>query len=220
MDIQPLLQQTLTAIWQQIKPNVVRYLPFLMERTAIRNISSYISCKEELKANPLNVFVSYDHENMQGVRELVHKLRWQPGINPFFDKESLIKDIPLEDIEGWERPLLDNLHSADCAMICLSPQSIHNKRYFHTKEVPFILNKAKQEREGKQAQEVDPYVILVKLAECRTPQEYEGLQVWELYVDGEYLKCLDTIVAAYKELKEKRGIKPFVIDLNIMSFQP
>ena len=208
----------LTAIWQQIKPNIVRYLPFLLEKTVIKNVSSYMSCKEELKANPLTIFVSYDKNDAPAVQELVDKLKaTYQGLTFFFDRESVIKDVSRDDIQGWEPILQDALHSFDCAMICLTPESIHNKRYFRKIEVHFIVHKAKMEREGKMGQEVDPYVIFVKLAECTTPHYCDGFLVSELYVEDDYVKFVDTVVSAYKQLKDKRGIKPFQLDLNIFS---
>lgn len=180
---------------------VQRGFQYLITRTVSKNVSAYQLHKEELRKNPLRVFIAYDKDDEQKVRDLYGKLKAQPGIDPWLDRESEIKDIPREAKELWGPPLEKALREADCAMICLSRESIANRNYFQKKEVPFILKTAKEERE------LDTYVILVKLEQCTTPRKYEAWEVSDLYVEGGYDKLLDTIVQAYEDLKDKRGIR-------------
>lgn len=166
-----------------------------------KNSSGYLALREELKKNPLRVFVSYDWDDRPKVLQLYERMEAQAGIEPFLDKKSEIKDIPLKNRLAWEGPLQQHLRNADCAMICLSPKSIKNRGYFQRREVPYILKAAQQQRE------ISTYVILVKLDECKVPRKYKLWDVAEVYLEGGYDKMLDTITNAREQLKDARGLR-------------
>jgi hypothetical protein len=193
----PFLQRLL----QPLQLNLQRYFAVAVSRGVTKNVSAYMQYREALRENPLIVFIAHDKDDEQMVRELLYnKLKAQVGIEPWLSEEKL-KSIPLDKPEAWEPALQKALHESDCAMICLSKESISNKGYLYKKELPFILRTSKEQRE------LDTYVIVVKLEECATPRRFKRWDVSELFGADGYEKMLDTIVAAYAQLKKARRIE-------------
>jgi ribosomal protein L39E len=191
----------LQALIQAFTQSFQRGVQHVAVSAISKNASGYLALREELKKNPLKVFVSYDWDDRPKVLPLYERMKAQAGIEPFLDKMSEIKDIPLANRDAWEGPLQQHLRNAECVMICLSPESVKNRGYFNRHEVPYILKAAKQQRE------IPTYVIIVKLEDCKVPRKYKPWDVTDVYLEGGYEKMLDTITQAREQLKDARGLR-------------
>lgn len=186
---------------QQFVQHIQRALQYFFTSAITTNVTGYVDYREQLKQNPLKVFVAYDWDDRPKVLKLYDRLAAETGVEPFLDHKSEIKDIPLSDRERWEPILQERLQDAHCVMVCLSREAISNKGYFNRKEVRYILEAAKNQRE------INTYIVLVKLERCRTPKKYPQCDVVEAYADDRYEKMLKTIVNAREELKDARNLR-------------
>ncbi len=158
-------------------------------------VSDYITYRGKLNENPLRVFISYDWNDKPKVRELHEKLKAQQYVKAWRDEEGL------QGVEDWERTLWEVLREAECVAICLSRNSIRNRRYFKKKEIPFILEKAGGNTE------LSAYILIVKLEACNIPRRYGKRDVAEVHTEGGYEKLVELIEKNVQELRLKRGVQ-------------
>jgi hypothetical protein len=189
------------GIIQAIQQAVQRGIQHFLARSASQEYSAYSLYKDELRAKPLKVFISYDWDDRENVYALYDRLTGQEGIEPKLDKKNVTVGIADKDVAAWKAKLMDAMKEADCVIICVSKESNRNRGVFKRTEVPTILKASREEHD------VTAYVLLVKLEECPVQRRYKGWPVAEIYTEEGYDNFLNEMVKnAYKEYKVKRGL--------------
>ena len=155
------------------------------------NIGQY---RQQLRDNPLHIFISYDSRDSKAVLRLYKKLKAEPEFKPWLDRDNL------EPGDAWQDELFDALKRSDCAIVCLSKQSINNKGFFRDQELKQIVQNAKKLKDIL-------YLVPVMLEECEMPPQLSQWQAGRVYKKGGYKKLSDVLVQGYKDMKERKGIK-------------
>jgi hypothetical protein len=156
------------------------------------NIGQY---RQQLRENPLHIFISYDSQDSKAVRRLYKKLNAEPEFKPWLDRVSL------KPGDAWEDKLSDALKRCDCAVVCLSQRSLRNRGVFRKTELKYIVEKASKELDDVL------YIVPVMLEECNMPRLLNRWQASRLYERGGYKKLSDVLVEGYKNMKDRKGIK-------------
>lgn len=135
----------------------------------------------------LRVFISYASQDIESVRTLYRKLRREPGLDLWFDKESLIP------ADNWQFEIKRAILSADMILICLSKRSVL-RRGFVRREINWALEVADQQPEGATA------ILPVKLEACSVPKRLGRVaQYAELFGKNQYEKGYEQIVAGLRK---------------------
>jgi hypothetical protein len=90
---------------------------------------------------PLRIFISYASQDFAAVRVLYQRLKSEPWIEPWFDKENL---LPGQD---WELEIFKAIRKADIIIVCLSSESVAKEGYVQ-KEFKRALSLAEEKPEG------------------------------------------------------------------------
>jgi hypothetical protein len=178
------------GFWQKLRARIIQRNPALSEaldkleglkkrsgRVATRS-ARQLSIMRKPGRRQLRVFISYASPDLGRVRRLYRKLRSEPGLDLWFDRESL---IPADD---WQYEITRAIHMSDMIVICLSGRSLL-RRGFAQKEIRWALEKADQLPEGTTS------IIPVKLEPCAVPDRLAKVAHYaELFHKGGYERLL------------------------------
>lgn len=135
----------------------------------------------------LRVFISYASQDLESVRSLYRKLRREPDLDLWFDKESLIP------ADNWQFEIRRAIQSSDMVVICLSKRSVR-RRGFVQREIKWALEVAAQQPAGTTA------ILPVKLEPCMVPKRLSRVVHYaELFGKNQYVKGYDQIVAGLRK---------------------
>ena len=107
------------------------------------------------------------------VDSLLRKLRREPGLDLWFDKESL---FPMHD---WYDEIVRAISACDIAVICLSSRSV-GREGFAQVEIGWAIDLADEQPEGT------TFILPVKLGKCDVPDRLARWQYAELFRKGGY----------------------------------
>jgi hypothetical protein len=178
------------GFWQKLRALIIKRNPALsdvldqLEGLKIRSrgvrtrSTRQLSLLKKAGRRQLRVFISYASPDLGRVSRLYRKLRSEPDLDLWFDRESL---IPADD---WQHEITRAIHMSDMIVICLSARSLV-KRGYAQKEIRWALEKADQQPEGTTS------IIPVKLEPCAVPERLARVaQYAELFSKGGYARLL------------------------------
>ncbi|MBE0669876.1 MAG: TIR domain-containing protein [Anaerolineales bacterium] len=120
---------------------------------------------------PLRVFLCHSSNDKPAVRELYQKLRAEPWISPWLDKEEL---YPGQD---WNLEIEKAIEITDVIIVCLSNSSITKEGYIK-KEIKVALDYSDYKPEGT------VFIIPVRLEECKPPNRLLKWQYTDYFGDS------------------------------------
>lgn len=122
----------------------------------------------------LRVFISYSSTDIKPVHDLYERLRSEPGLDLWFDRESLTPG------DNWLYEITRAIRMSDMIVICLSAGSVR-RRGFSQKEIKWALEQADEQPEGTTS------ILPVKLEPCDVPDRLAKVaQYAELFSTGGY----------------------------------
>jgi hypothetical protein len=127
----------------------------------------------------LKVFLCHGSEDKVAVRNLYKKLL-ADNLNPWFDEIDI---LPGAD---WDATIRDAVRSCDMVLVCLSNTSIGKTGYLQ-KEIRFALDRADEKPEG------EPYIIPVRLEECKVPVRLSRWQRVDLFEPNGYERLMSAL---------------------------
>lgn len=121
--------------------------------------SSKVSNRRTIKSSVRRrVFISYAHEDIESARRIYQQLKAVDGLDPWFDKESLLPGIK------WRPAIKKAIRESDFFIALLSNKSTKKRGYVQT-EMKEALEIWDQFPEDK------PYLIPVRLNKCHPSYE-------------------------------------------------
>jgi formylglycine-generating enzyme required for sulfatase activity len=136
---------------------------------------------------PLRIFISYASQDFAAVRVLYQRLKSEPWIEPWFDKENL---LPGQD---WELEIFKAIRKADIIIVCLSSESVAKEGYVQ-KEFKRALSLAEEKPEGT------IFVIPLRLDDCQPPMKFQQWQWVDYFAAGAYERLLKALIIRAHEL--------------------
>lgn len=142
----------------------------------------------------VKVFISYAHENLESAHRLYKKLKSTPGVEPWFDKESLLPGMK------WRPAIRKAIRESDYFLALLSKKSI-SKRGYVQKEMREALDIRDEFPEDR------AFLIPIRLEECRPPESLSDTQYEDFFPDwrrglDRILKVIDSSQAAGTQTHE------------------
>ena len=136
----------------------------------------------------LRIFISYASQDIAAARVLYQRLKSEPWIEPWFDKENL---LPGQD---WNLEITKGLRAADVIIVCLSKESVAKEGYVQ-KEFKRAVDFADEKPEGT------IYVIPLRLDDCITPSQFLRWQWVDYFASGAHERLLKSLIARANELE-------------------
>jgi formylglycine-generating enzyme required for sulfatase activity len=137
---------------------------------------------------PLRIFISYASQDRLEVQKLYQRLKSEPWIEVWFDKENL---LPGQD---WNLEISKGLRAADVIIVCLSKESVAKEGYVQ-KEFKRAADYADEKPEGT------IYLIPLRLDDCVAPPKFEKWQWVDYFTDGAHERLLKALVIRAQGLK-------------------
>lgn len=114
------------------------------------------------------VFISYAHEDLEAARKLYRQLRSTPGVEPWFDKESLLPGM------RWKPAIRKAIRESDYFLALLSDRAVAKRGYVH-KEMKEALEARDEIPEGR------AFLIPIRLDNCRPPESLADTQYEDFF---------------------------------------
>lgn len=149
----------------------------------------------------LRIFISYASQDLASVRTLYQRLKSEPWIEPWFDKENL---LPGQD---WDLEIYKALRAADLILLCLSMKSVSKEGYVQ-KEIKRALDYADEKPDGT------IYLIPLRLDDCETPVRLKKWQWVDYFTDGAYEYLLKSLQIRFNGVQPKAEA-PKAVSTNI-----
>jgi formylglycine-generating enzyme required for sulfatase activity len=140
------------------------------------------------ETRPLRIFISYASQDRTAVQKLYERLRLEPWIEPWFDKENLIPGM------DWELEIFKAIRKADIIIVCLSSESVAKEGYVQ-KEFKRALSLAEEKPEGT------IFVIPLRLDDCQPPMKFQQWQWVDYFAAGAHERLLKSLIARAHELR-------------------
>jgi hypothetical protein len=116
----------------------------------------------------VKVFISYAHEDLEPARRLYKRLKAVPGVEPWFDKESLLPGM------RWRPAIKRAIREADYFLALLSRKSV-SKRGYVQKEMREAIEIRDEFPEGR------AFLIPVRLDDCQPPESLSDIHYEDFF---------------------------------------
>jgi len=136
----------------------------------------------------LRIFISYASQDLASVRTLYQRLKSEPWIEVWFDKENL---LPGQD---WNLEIGKGLRAADVIIVCLSKESVAKEGYVQ-REFRRAADFAEEKPEGT------IYLIPLRLDDCVTPSKFQQWQWVDYFTDDAYEKLTRSLQIRFESLQ-------------------
>jgi hypothetical protein len=114
------------------------------------------------------VFISYAHEDLEAAQKLYEQLRATPGVEPWFDKASLLPGMK------WKPAIRKAIRESDYFLALLSSRAA-TKRGYVQKEMKEALEVRDEFPEDR------AFLIPVRLEDCQPPESLSDTQYADLF---------------------------------------
>jgi len=166
----------------------------------------------ETKHQPLRIFLSYSSKDRLKARQVYDYLSRTEGVSTWFDDKMLLPD------EGWEDEIAQAVQGSDVVLVCLSA-NIYTRTGSLNPDIVYALNQSRKRPEGQ------PFILLVKLEACDTPDVLQGWQCinWFDKIGAEQLLAVlqeQTSTKLVVQEKSSNDHRPTTDRLRTVSPQP